>query len=90
MSDFVSTPPSRKQPAPKGFFQGGMMPATTQDLTAMIVMDLRSLRLPADMGKRLESDVREFLFKRLEEMDVKLTERSAIDLSCSVFGISIE
>lgn len=90
MTDFASIPPSRKKPAPEGFFQGGMMPATSQDIAAFIILDIRSLRLPADQGKRLEQQMREYLFKQLEGMKVDLRDRSAIDLSTSVFGISIE
>ena len=90
MTDFVSLPPSRKQPAPKGFFQGGMMPATSQDLAALILIDLRTLRLTAAQGKDLESEVREFVFERLRHRGVDLEGRSAIDLSASVFGIAIE
>ena len=90
MEDFFSLPPSKKRDAPEGFFQGGMMPATSQDLTAMILIDLRSLRLTAAQGKKLESEIREYLFERLKAMQVDLTDRSAIDLSTSVFGISVE
>lgn len=35
MSDFASPPPSQKSEEPTGFFQGGMMPATEQDITAL-------------------------------------------------------
>lgn len=90
MSDFVSPPPSKKRDPLEGFFQGGMMPATEQNITAMIIVDLRSLRLTTRQGKKLESEVREYLLKRLKAMKVDLTDRSAIDLSTSVFGISIE
>ena len=90
MSDFVSIPPSKKRPPLKGFFQGGMMPATGQDVTALLILDLRSLKLTAAQGKKLEKEVREFVFDRLKKMKVDLSKRSAIDLSTSVFGISID
>lgn len=91
MKEFAMVSPSKRRSAePGGMFQGGMMPATSQDVTAMIVIDLRSLRLKSAQGKKLEKDVREFLFKRLKALKVDLRDRSAIDLSTSVFGISIE
>lgn len=89
MSDFASSPPSTKRLPLDGFFQGGMVPPE-QNFAAMIIMDLRSLRLTPDQGKELESDLREYLLKRLHEMNVDLADRSYIDLNSSVFGISIE
>lgn len=90
MDDFASLPPSRKAPPVSGLFQGGMMPATSQDIAAMIIIDLRSLKLTTDQGKRLEAELREVLFDRLDRMGVSLKERSAIDLSSAVFGLSID
>ena len=90
MSDFASLPPSKKKQAPEGFFQGGMMPATSQNIAALIVIDVRSLRLTAAQGKALEKNIREYAFKQLKKMKVNLSGRSALDLSTSVFGISIE
>jgi hypothetical protein len=90
MTDFASLPPSHKTPEPDGFFQGGMMPATGQDLTALIILDLRNLGLSSVQGRELEAEIREFVHQRLEKMDVNLKNRSAIDLSKSVFGISFD
>jgi hypothetical protein len=90
MTDFASQPPSKKALPLKGFFQGGMMPATEQNITALIIMDLRSLRLTKEQGEKLEGEMREFLMTRLESMKVDLTDRSAISLSTAVRGIAIE
>ena len=90
MDENASLPPSRKHKAPAGFFQGGMMPATEQNVTALLVLDLRSLGLTTQQGKQLEKEVREFVFQRLHTMKVNLENRSAIDLSTSVFGIAID
>ena len=90
MQDFASLPPSQKREPLEGFFQGGMMPAESQDITALILIDLRSLRLTASQGKELEKKVREYLFQQLRELKVDVSDRSAIDLSTSVFGIAIE
>lgn len=89
MNEFASQPPS-KRPAPLGkLFQGGMMPATSQDVAALIIIDIRSLGLKASEGKAIEKEVREFVFKQINKR-VKLKDRSAINLSSSVFGIAIE
>jgi hypothetical protein len=89
MSEFVSRPPSAK-PAPAGtFFRGGMMPDEPRDLAALIVIDIRSLGLTADQGRELEESIREHIFERIER-HTDLKERSAINLSGSVFGIAIE
>ena len=90
MTDFVSPPPSKKQPLLEGFFQGGMMPATEQNVTAMIILDVRSLRLTKEQGAQLESEMREYLLKRLKSMKVNLKDRSAISLHTAVHGIAIE
>lgn len=65
------------------------MPATGQDVAALIIIDIRSLGLKASVGKALEKEIREFVFKKLNK-HVKLKDRSAIDLSKSVFGIAVE
>jgi hypothetical protein len=91
MSDFVSRPPSEKSPALTNFFRGGMMPAAPRDVTALIVIDIRNLGLSADAGRELESQIRETIFEHLEKHpDADLSDRSALDLSSSVFGIAIE
>ncbi len=90
MADFASLPPSHKTPEPDGFFQGGMMPATGQDITALIILDLRNLGLSVKQGKALEGEIRDFVHQRLEKMEVSLKNRSAVDLSKSVFGIAFD
>jgi hypothetical protein len=90
VADFVSIPPSKKRAAPEGFFQGGLMPATAQDITALIILDVRSLRLSSAQGRELEKSVREHVFKQLGAMKVNIQDRSAIDLSTAVFGLAIE
>jgi hypothetical protein len=92
MSEFVSRPPSEKPSEMANFFQGGLMPAAPSDVAALIVLDIRSLNLSAEQGRELESAVREFVFDQLEKRysGVDLSDRSAIDLSSSVFGIAIE
>lgn len=90
MAEFSTLPPSQRRPAPEGFFQGGMMPATGQNITAMIIVDVRSLGLTRAQGKKLERSVREHVTQQLRDMKVDVSGRSAIDLSSAVFGISIE
>lgn len=90
MTEFASLPPSRRSPPPEGFFQGGMMPATAQDVAALIILDIRSLGLSVKQGRKLEQQIRDFAVKQLRAMKVDIADRSAIDLSTSVFGISIE
>lgn len=96
MSEFSSRPPSEKQPPLGNFFRGGMMPADARDVTALLVFDLRSLNLPADVGRQLESDIRDFIFERLvHNSDVPfdeatLSNRGALDLNGSVFGFAVE
>lgn len=88
MSDFVSRPPSEKAPPLANLFPGGLQPAV-RDVAALIVVDIRSLNLSADVGRELEASIREFIFEQLES-HADLSDRSAIDLSSSVFGIAIE
>lgn len=90
MNELASVPPSKQRKTLDGFFQGGMMPATEQNIAALIVIDIRSLRLSKAKGKKLELELREFLFERLGGMKVDLANRSAVDLSSAVFGISID
>ena len=96
MSDFVSRPPSEKSSPLGNFFRGGMMPADARDIAALLVIDLRSLNLPAAVGRQLEEEVRDFIFERLvQREDVPLDEgelsnRGALDLSNSVFGFAVE
>ncbi len=90
MTDFVSQPPSRKPVPLDGFFKGGMMPATEQNITALIILDIRNLRLTKDQGRQLEGEIREFMLKRLEYMKIDLKDRSAISLDTAVHGIAIE
>ena len=89
MSEFASRPPSAQAPPVAKFFRGGMMPAAPKDLAALIIIDIRSLGLSADQGRELEENVREYIFEKLER-HADLKERTAIDLSNSVFGIVIE
>jgi hypothetical protein len=89
MANFASQPPSQKVVPLGKLFRGGMMPATGQDVAALIVFDIRSLKLPAAEGKAIELAVRDFILKEIEKR-VPLTNRSAIDLSTSVFGIAID
>jgi hypothetical protein len=90
MSDFASIPPSKKQPAPEGFFQGGLMPAERQNIAALLVIDIRSLRLTTAQGRKLEESVREHITHQLRGMKIDIANRSAIDLSSAVFGFAIE
>src|SRR5262249_17918677 len=96
MSDFVSRPPSEKSAPLGNFFRGGLMPADARDVTALLVIDLRSLNLPADIGRQLEQEVRDFIFERLARDDrvpfdeATLSNRGALDLSGSVFGFAVE
>ncbi|CAH0439546.1 hypothetical protein ACQUJT_19625 [Ralstonia pseudosolanacearum] len=90
MSDFASVPPSRKSPDPVGFFQGGMMPATEQNITALLVFDVRSFQLTKEQGHALEAAMREHLFAELKRMEIDTTKRSAVSLHNAVFGISID
>jgi hypothetical protein len=90
MSEFISQPPSKKRNSIGKLFRGGMMPATPTDMTALILIDIRSLKLSAQEGKKLEAAIREFLFQELERQKIDLKDRSAIDLSSSVFGVAIE
>lgn len=96
MSDFVSRPPSDKSAPLGNFFRGGMMPADARDVTALLVIDLRSLNLSSDVGRQLEAEVRDFIFERLvQREDVaynegELSNRGALDLSGSVFGFAVE
>ncbi len=92
MDDFVSQPPNKQLKPLSGFFIGGMMPATNQDLSALIVFDIRSVRLSVAEGKQLETKLREVLFSELAKIRKlhDLENRSAVDLSTSVFGIAIE
>ena len=90
MADFASQPPS-KRAAPLGtLFRGGMMPATGGSSAGLIVFDLRGLKLPITEGKAIEQVLREVLFKELTNRGVKLDNRSAIDLSNTIFGIAID
>lgn len=89
MKEFVSQPPSIKSKPLGKFFQGGLMPAAPQNIAALLVFDIRSLKLRKAEGKKLEAAVREFVFSYLEKTrDFK--DRSAVDLSGSVFGIAID
>jgi hypothetical protein len=89
MSEFASQPPSQKA-APVGtFFRGGMMPAAPSKNVGLIVFDLRSLNLPVAEGQAIEKELREHLFKELDKRGLT-KNRSAIDLSNTVFGIAIE
>ncbi|AMP37374.1 MULTISPECIES: hypothetical protein [Ralstonia solanacearum species complex] len=90
MSDFASVPPSRKSPEPAGFFQGGMMPATEQNITALLVFDVRGFQLTKEQGHALEAAMREHLFAELEKLKVDMTKRSVVSLHNAVFGISID
>jgi hypothetical protein len=96
MSDFVSRPPSEKSAPLGNFFRGGMMPADARDVTALLVFDLRSLNLPADIGRQLEAEVRDFIFDRLVQRDdvsldeTDLSNRGALDLNGSIFGFAVE
>ena len=91
MSEFVSRPPSEESVGPRGFFQGGMMPAAPRDVAALIIIDIRSLNLSAEAGRELEGRIRDTIFEHLESHpDVDLSNRSALDLSNSVFGIAVE
>jgi len=89
MASFASQPPSEKS-APLGkLFRGGMMPATSQDVAALIIIDIRNLKLPAAEGRAIEQAIRDFALKEIEKR-TPLTNRSGIDLSTSVFGIAID
>lgn len=66
------------------------MPATEQNLAALIVFDIRSFQLTKEQGKILEEALRQHLFVELEKMDVDMTKKSAINLEHAVFGISID
>jgi hypothetical protein len=96
MSDFISRPPSDKSTPMGNFFRGGMMPAEARDITALLVIDVRSLNLSADIGRQLEAEVRDFIFERLVQRDdvrldeAELSNRGALDLSGSVYGFAIE
>ncbi len=89
MSKFASQPPSEKSPPVGQFFRGGMMPATPSNNTGLILFDLRSLKLPVSEGKAIEQELRDFLFQVLTKRGV-LRNRSAVDLSTSIFGIAID
>lgn len=89
MSEFVSRPPSHAPKPLKNFFRGGMMPAAPRDVAALIVIDIRSLNLSSSEGRELEASVREYIFSELGKR-TDLKDRTAIDLSNSVFGVAIE
>jgi hypothetical protein len=89
MPDFASQPPSQKAKPLGKFFRGGMMPAAPRDLAALIIIDLRSLNLPASEGKAIELAIRDYVFQEIDKR-CPLKNRSAIDLSTSVFGIAID
>jgi hypothetical protein len=73
-----------------------MMPADARDVTALLVIDVRSLNLPGDIGRQLEAEVRDFIFERLVEREdvpldlAELSNRGALDLSGSVYGFAVE
>ncbi|WP_394689938.1 hypothetical protein [Hoeflea sp.] len=90
MANFSSKPPSAAKPAPKGFFQGGLMPAAPMDRASLIVFDIRALKLSVDEGRKLEGELREALFKMLEGRSKGFSDRSAADLGGTVLGIAIE
>lgn len=89
MATFASQSPSQKAPPVGHLFRGGMMPAAPNDHAALIIFDLRSLKLPAAEGKAIEEVLRDALEQELTKRGC-LKNRSAIDLSSSVSGISIE
>jgi hypothetical protein len=89
MPNFASQPPSQRAKPLGKFFQGGMMPAAPRDVAALIIIDLRSLNLPASEGKAIELAVRDFVFQEIDKR-CPLTNHSAMDLSTSVFGIAID
>lgn len=89
MAHFSSQPPSKKVDPVKKFFRGGMMPASPKDVAALIVIDIRSLNLSVKEGKEIEASIRDFVFEQLEKKRA-LKDRTAIDLSSSVFGIAID
>ena len=89
MNEFASQPPSKKREPLGKFFRGGMQPAAPQDVAALIVIDIRSLKLKNEEGAELERALRDFIIGQLEKRR-NLDDRSAIDLSGSVFGIAIE
>lgn len=88
MSKFALSPPSDKPPL-AGLFRGGMMPAAPTNVAGLIIFDLRSLNLPQSEGKAIEQVLRDTLVQELQNRGV-LQNRSAIDLSGSVFGIAID
>ena len=92
MSDFVSLPPSETSQPPSNLFRGGMMPVDPgRNVAALIVIDIRSLGLTAEQGQEIENEIREVIFDKLEKHPAAdVADRSAIDLSGSVFGVAIE
>lgn len=90
MSEFASQPPSKRAQPLGTMFRGGMMPATGGSTAALIVFDLRNLRIPISEGQAIERALREVLFQELTNRGVSLENRSATDLSTAVFGIAID
>jgi hypothetical protein len=89
MSTFASKPPSKTSKHMGNFFRGGLMPGAPVDRAALLIFDIRNLKLSAAQGRQLEAAVREFIFAELRK-HTDLSDRSAVDLSKSVFGIVIE
>jgi hypothetical protein len=58
-------------------------------MAGLIVFDIRSLNLPISEGKAIEQALRNYLFEELSKRGA-LKNRSAVDLSSSIFGIAIE
>jgi hypothetical protein len=89
MSSFSSQPPSARRKPLANFFEGGLMPGAAMDITSLIVIDLRSLKLPLATGREIEKSLREFLFAELQKHG-DFSSRSAVDLGESVLGIAID
>lgn len=88
MSQFASQPPSKKEMPAGKLFCGGMMPVPTEH-AAMIVIDIRNLKLSHEEGKKLQTTLLACLYAELEKR-VDLSNRSVVDLSASVLGVAIE
>jgi hypothetical protein len=88
MTEFASRPPVADGELAGTFFRGGMMPAAPSRVSHLIVFDIRSLGLHADEGRKIELALRKTLEDELASRDIK--NRSVIDLSQAVHGITVE